>query len=165
MEHADKNRELRLMQQTYHALMSVSKKLDKQDNMRFEGLTARQCVVILAIRNSPDGESSISNIAKKLDTTKQNVSQMIPVLEKKGYVDKSVSRDSKRTACVRVTEAGYNAMMLYIGTSAAFMSEVFADFTCCEMITMLRLLEKLHRYDGSDCSILENDAAGLFEGD
>ena len=163
MKHTDKRRELCLMQQTYQVLMSVAKKLDKQDSMRSSGLTARQCIVILAIKHSPKGESSISNVAKKLDTTKQNISQMMPVLVKKGYISKSVSPYNKRTACIRVTDAGQEAMMQYVGASAAFMNEIFADFTCSEMITIQRLLEKLHRYDGESGLCPGKDMIKLFD--
>ena len=163
MDYTDNKRELCLMQQTYGALMSVAKKLNRQDNVRFDGLTARQCVIILVIMHSPKGESSISNIAKKLGTTKQNISQIIPVLENKGYVSKSVNLKNKRTACVRVTDSGNDAMMQYVGASAAFMSEIFADFTCGELITILRLLEKLYRYDGKNCSSPDKIVVNLFD--
>ena len=138
------------MQQIYSTIISLTRKLDKHIINSDSGLTARQYMAILAIQQSPNGESTMINIAQKLDTTKQNINQIIPALERKGYVKRSASAYNRRSVSVKVTEAGQNAMRAYSGTGSSVMKEIFKSISDSEMETLLRLLKKLHNYDGEE---------------
>jgi DNA-binding MarR family transcriptional regulator len=125
-------------------------------------MTASQCMVILAIRLSPSGETTMTDIAKKIGVTKQNVTQMIPLLEKKGYV-KKIYYDNKHVFKIKATESGLSAMLECAGADATSMTEIFQDLTENEMEIFLFLLQKL-KYNGSNIySNLANDAYHLLE--
>jgi len=143
--------------------MSIGKKLNKQDDKSFKGLTTRQYMAILAIQHLPQGETTMVNIAKKLGTTKQNVNQLIPMLEKKGYVSRSTCKKNKNAVNIKITDSGLSAMLEYARASASVMTNIFEDFTEKEMETLLHLLRKLHCYDSIDYLGFENDTMQLFE--
>ena len=151
------------MQRIYATLISLAKKLDKQDAKHTNALTARQFMVIMAVLHSPAGEITMVNIARKLDTTKQNINMLIPVLEKKGYVTRKVYENNKRSVNIKVTDSGVKAMLDYAGTGAEVITGIFKSFTEKEMETLLRLLSKLHCYDGRECADFTNETIKIFE--
>jgi len=163
MDYMKEKKELFLMRQIYVTIMSLSRKLDMQYNKNTNNLTARQYQIILAIRLSPQRESTMVSIAKKLGTTKQNTAQLLFILERKGYVSKSMSEDNKREIKIQVTDSGLNAMLEYAQTDAAVMTEIFDELTEDEMEALRHLLKKLHCYDGDGNSDFEFDAYQLFE--
>jgi len=152
MDNKIEKQEISLMQHIYSTIISLSRKLDKQVNSSDSRLTTRQYMAILAIQCSPNAESSMINIAQKLNTTKQNINQIIPALERKGYVTRSACTNNKRSVSVKVTDAGQKAMLAYSGTGATVMKEFFEDFSKNEMDTLLNLLRKLNNYDGEEYS-------------
>jgi len=156
-------RELFFMQQICLTLLSLAKKLDREDNKYSKGLTASQYMTIRAIRHSPQGKTTLINIAQKLGTTKQNINRMIPALEKKGYISGAAGRKHKRLADIKVTDLGLDAMLEYAETGASVMMDIFNDFTENEMETLLHLLQKLHRYDGMNDANFITDIISLLE--
>ena len=140
-------RELYLMQQIYSTLTSLTRKLDKLVYTCFDNLTARQYMALLVIQKSPNGETSMISIAKNLETSKQNVNQIIAALEKKRYAIRSAREDNKRSVRVEVTNEGRKAMQAYSGIGASVMTEIFDGFSKSEMETLLCLLYKLYSHD------------------
>jgi len=165
MKNAREKKELFLMQKVYTTLMSLSKKLDKEEYKHCSCLTARQYITMLAIRLSPLGESTMLNIAKKLGTTKQNINQLIPVLEKKGYIARYTYDKRKRPVNIEITESGEKAIREYTGVSSKVLLEIFNRFSEEEMDILLHLLQKLHSYDGEEYGGFADEAIQLFEGE
>ena len=163
MEYLVDSMEISMRQQIYSILMALARKLDKYVNDSISGLTASQFMAVLAIQQSTNEEITMISVARKLGTTKQNITQLIPVLEKKGYVTRSENPNNKRVVNLAVTDSGLNAMMSYAGASAALMSDVFDGFTEREIETLLHLLRKLHSYDGKKCPELYNFLASVCE--
>jgi len=163
MDDAMKKEEFELMHQIYVTLISLAKKLEKHDRQDIAGMTASQYMVILAILLSPQAEMTMVNIAKKLDTTKQNINQLMPILERKGYVTRSACDNNKRTFVIKVTASGLEAMMEYAGMRNAWMLEIFNGFSKNEMEMLWQLLLKLHRYDGIEYPVFFNEVNQLFE--
>ena len=165
MDYTKEKSELLKIQQIYATLTSLTKKLDKLEKNSFDGLTLRQCLVILAIRHSAKGEMSMSCIAKKLGTTKQNVNQMVSVLEKKGYVKRTICKNNKRSVQIIITETGMNAMLSCVETSASVIADIFSGLSGIEMELLLQLSRKLHCYDGKDYIGYINDIIQILESD
>ena len=165
MDYAREKKELSLMRQIYATLMSFSKKLEKQDSRCGQSLTARQFLIVLAVRCAPGKAAAMVWVAKKLGTTKQNINQMIPVLEKKGYVCRVADGNCKKATRIQATDAGLRAMLEYAATGAAFIADVFDSLTEQEMETLLCLLRKLHGYDGTAYIDSESDMLAMFEGE
>ena len=165
MDYTIEKKDLSLKQQIFSTLMSLARKLDKEGSSCSGSLTASQYVVVLAIHFSSKGEASMVNIAKRLGTTKQNINQLIPILEKKRYVLKTTNKTNKRAVNIILTDEGLNAMLAYTGINAMILSDVFRDFSESEMETLLHLLQKLHSYDGAVCSDFRKEIMSLFDGD
>lgn len=95
---------LHIMQQTYSSLVSVANKLQAIGDTYCEPLTSRQYMTMLAVLHLPKDETTIINIAKKLGTTKQNITQLIKSLEKKEFIAIKPSEKDKRAINVSVTD-------------------------------------------------------------
>jgi len=165
LDYTIEKRELQLMQQVYTTLMALTKKLDRQEIKNLGGLTVRQCIVILAIKHCEKDGASLSSIAKRLGTTKQNVDQMLAVLEKKGYVQRSVNDNDRRTVSIKVTESGEKAMLECVEKSSSFLMDVFDGMSDGEMETLLRLSHKLHSFDGDEYSEYVSDLVRILAGE
>ena len=163
----DKNgeRELLLMRQVYVALRSLVKKLDSRDSRSAQALTAGQYAALLAILYGGGGEAGMASVARRMRTTKQNLNQMVPALEKKGFVERTTREGDKRVTQLWVTEEGLRAMAAYTTANAEEMRLVFGGFGEDELVTLLGLLQKLHMYDGVDFTGFERAMAGLMAGE
>lgn len=143
-------RELFLMQQTWSTLYSVTNKLQVKGDQYFEELTSRQIMAMVAIVHLPEDQTTLNNIARKLGTTKQNVKQLITLMEQKGYVETVPSKQDKRAVNVIITESGKEAIMSCAERSLKYFADVFEHFTTEEMEILWSLLKKLYRFDGEE---------------
>ncbi|HMK47775.1 MAG TPA: MarR family transcriptional regulator [Methanocella sp.] len=159
-------KKLFLMQQVYATLFSLSNKLQAKGDehlgggrsRHLEGLTTRQLMMMISIMHLPEGEASLNNIARMLGTSKQNVKQLVSILEKHGYVVVLPSRLDRRSSNVRITEAG-KQITLKCGTMGnAFLEKISESFTEEELETLWSLLRKLYRFDGEEQADFEEEA-------
>ena len=140
---------LHTMQQTYAALFLTSNKIQIAGDKYCEPLTSRQYMVMLAILHIENGKRTFNNIAQKIGTTKQNTTQLIKVLEKKGYVDVEPSKYDKRSVNVNVTEQGYKVLSQCSETGGInLMADLFKNFSDDEVKILWDLLKKLYQFDG-----------------
>jgi DNA-binding MarR family transcriptional regulator len=148
---------LHLMQQVYSSLISVSNKLQAAGDKYSEPLTSRQYMTILAMLHLPGDETTIVNIADKLGATKQNVTQLIRSLEKKGLVNIVPSKKDKRAVNVSLTSSGLETMISGSRMTLDFMADIFKGFEKEELETLWKLLAKLYRFDGTKLDGFEAD--------
>jgi DNA-binding MarR family transcriptional regulator len=148
-----------LMQQVYSSLVSVSNKLQSTGDNFCTPITSRQYMTILAILHLPEDDRTIVNIASMLGATKQNMTQVINSLEKKGLVVIKQSKKDKRAVNVCITEGGMETM-INCGKSSAidFMATVFKSFSEEELKTLWDLLKKLYGFDGKEMDGFDVDA-------
>ncbi|RDY22523.1 MarR family transcriptional regulator [Romboutsia maritimum] len=146
------------MQQAFSSLYSVSNKLQIVGDQYCEPLTSRQYMTMLAVLHLPKDETTLINIAKKLGTTKQNVTQLIKSLESKEFVSIIPSKKDKRSVNVCVTDIGMD-IMIKCGREGTinFMADIFKDFTEEEIETLWKLLIKLYRFDGVEMDGFEEN--------
>ncbi|MEJ8547233.1 MarR family winged helix-turn-helix transcriptional regulator [Brevibacillus borstelensis] len=143
-------RELFLMQQTYATLFSLANKIQIKGDEYLKSLTSRQYMAMLAIAHLREDETTLNNIGRKLGTSKQNVKQIITILEKKGYIHITPSRKDKRAVNVKITESGKQVLLENAEKGIYFISDLFTEFTAKELEQMWGLLKKLYRFDGED---------------
>jgi DNA-binding MarR family transcriptional regulator len=160
-------RDIFLMQQTYATLFSLANKLQVKGDQFLKNFTARQFMTMIAIVHLPDGEASLNNIARKLGTTKQNVKQVVDLIEKKGYVVTMPSSRDKRAVNVVITQAGFQAATETSEQGQEYFHILFHDFTQVELETFWNLLKKLYRYDGEEQDGFEEEVESynLYEGE
>lgn len=77
-----------------------------------ESFTSRQLMTMIAILHLPKGEATLSAIAKKINITKQNIRQIITIMERKGYVVTKPSEKDKRAYNVEITESGQEVALM-----------------------------------------------------
>lgn len=142
---------LHIMQQAYSSLVSVSNKIQIEGDKYCDPLTSRQYMTMLAVLHLPEDETTFINIAKKLGTTKQNVTQLINSLAKKDFISIIPSKIDKRSVNVRVTDLGMD-IMIKCGREGTinFMADIFKNFTKEEIETLWNLMMKLYSFDGAE---------------
>ncbi|MFT4007858.1 MAG: MarR family transcriptional regulator [Lacrimispora sp.] len=143
-------REMFLWQQTFATLFAVSNKLQIEGDKYIERLTSRQLMTMIAIVHLPKGQASLSEIAKKLGTTKQNTKQLISAMEKKGYVIIASSESDKRAYNVEITESGKDIFIVCFNRGMEFFLEIFKSFSLNELETFWSYLKRLYRFDGDE---------------
>ena len=131
-----------LMRRICAELTMLAKNLDKRNDRRGT-LSARQYMAMLVIKNLPLRETTMVNIARKLGTSKQNINQLVPMLERRGFVSRIPCEGNKRNVNVVVNPSGLRALRKYEKSYKITMNHIFNDFTETEMQTLLALLEKL----------------------
>lgn len=146
------------MQQAYSSLFLVSNKIQIAGDKYCEPLTSRQYMTMLAILHIEEDKRTFINIAQKLGTTKQNATQLIKVLEKKGYVNIEPSKLDKRSVNVNVTESGYKILSVCGENGGVYlMADLFRDFSEDEIKILWNLLKKLYRFDGESMNGFEEN--------
>jgi DNA-binding MarR family transcriptional regulator len=149
---------LRLMQQVFSSLTSVSNKIQAKGDKCNENLTSRQYMTILAILHLPEEETTIINVANKLGVTKQNVTQIINSLEKKDFVSITPSRNDKRSVNLKITDIGIKTLVKCSSDFAVdFMADIFKSLTTEELESLWILLKKIYSFDGVEFNGFEED--------
>lgn len=148
---------LHIMEQAFSSLISVSNKLQIAGDQYCEPLTSRQYMTMLAILHLPKEETTLINIAKKLGTTKQNITQLIKSLEKKEFISIIPSKKDKRSVNVCVTDLGMDTMVK-CGREGTinFMADIFKEFSKEEIEALWKLLIKLYSFDGVEMDGFED---------
>ncbi len=141
-------KEFFLRQQTFATLFAVSNKLQITGDEYLRSLTSRQLMTMIAIIHLPKSEASITAIAKKISTTKQNAKQIIAVIERKGYVFTKQSEIDKRAYNIEITQSGHEVLKNSYARGMTFFEEVFKGFTLDEMEIFWGYLKRLYRFDG-----------------
>ncbi|MGM1022201.1 MAG: MarR family winged helix-turn-helix transcriptional regulator [Bacillota bacterium] len=163
MEYYKALRELYLMQQTYATFFTVTNKLQIQGDNYFEKLTSRQYMIMLAIAHLPEDETTLINIARKLETSKQSAKKLIVNLENKGYLVTTPSTRDKRAINITITESGKKVMLECGEKAVRLMADIFNDFTTEELETLWSLLKKIYGIDVEKQVGFEEDVNYKFE--
>lgn len=136
-----------LMQQTYSTLFAVTNKLQVYGDKNFSKMTSRQFMTLLSIAHIEE-EPSLSNIARKLGTTKQSVKQILMNLEKQKYILISSSSSDKRKLQVTITDLGKSIMEDYYEVGKGVLASWFHDFSNDELEQFFEYLKRLYHFDG-----------------
>ncbi|MEX3910553.1 MarR family winged helix-turn-helix transcriptional regulator [Bacillus paralicheniformis] len=150
--------ELHLMQQSYATLFSVVNKVQTRGDEYMEILTSRQHMALIAIAHLPTETATLTNISKKLGTTKQTANKLMTGLIKKGYVKSVPNQKDKRSINIEMTAEGKKVLVDCSERSVYFLADLFHRFTAEEVATFWRLLQKLYRFDGEEQDGFEENA-------
>ena len=153
---------LHLAQQAYATLVSLATKVERFADQHHSSLTGKQYLAMLAVLHLDPEETSITNIAHKLGTSKQNTQRMLATIQSKGYITIAPVASDRRAVNVHLTTSGSEVMAQNAGIGTRFLTELFGDFTDDETATMWSLLQKLHRFDGVEYQGYEADASTAF---
>lgn len=116
-------------------------------NLKFAGEMPRSEFMMLKMIKIDTSENegvTISALSERLEISKSAVSQMINVLEDKGYVERITTKNDRRIVYVRLTEAGEQSLEKSLQSMLKILNQVFEKMGEKDTETLLGLLNKLY---------------------
>lgn len=164
----DKVEDLFFSQHALITLFSVTNKLQMLGNKYLKDITLRQMLAIPVIIHAPNGKVTISHIAKKLDTTKQNAKQIVDSMKKKGYLSIVSSERDKRAVNIIITSKGEKVFRKCSKFADEFLADIFCNFKTKDLEKFCKLLQKLYYFDDMEkneefISFNERDATEILK--
>lgn len=105
----------------------LANKLQMVADKRVQGLSTKQWFLLRNLSDLPaDQPPTITALAKETDTSRQNVSKMLEVLHRQGYVELKNSGSDRRSQGVVLTEAGGQVLRQTAQEAAPFFTQLFA---------------------------------------
>ena len=126
----------------------LANKLQLVADKKVSGLSTKQWFLLRNLKDLPaDPPPTITMLAKETDTTRQNVSKMLEVLQRRGYVELSSSPEDRRSQSVVLTDLGDRTLRQVAEEAAPFFKELFSgiDAKECEISAgvILKMIENL----------------------
>ena len=91
-------------QYIFSSIFVIANKLQIIGDREIEELSFKQWFLLVAIKNIPKENPSLTDIANFIGTSRQNVKKMLVILEKKGYVLLSNLPDNQKSVCTLLTK-------------------------------------------------------------
>ncbi|HEY8909557.1 MAG TPA: MarR family transcriptional regulator [Desulfosporosinus sp.] len=114
---------------------------------KFAGELPRSEIMMLKMINLDTSQNegvTISTLSERLEISKSAVSQMINVLEDKGYVERITTKNDRRIVYVRLTESGEQSLEKSLQSLLKHLNQVFDKMGEEDTETLLELLNKLY---------------------
>lgn len=129
----------------------LANKLQYIGDKMVDGLSTKQWFLLRNLMDLPaDPPPSITQIAKSMDSTRQNITQMLELMEREGYVEISDSESDHRSRCVRLTDAGNEYAKKTAENAQDFLNRLYEDISPKEreaaagvMMKMMANLERM----------------------
>lgn len=127
---------------TFAGLFLLSNRLDTIATQILEELTAKQWF-LLATLSTFQAPPSLSELAGRMGSSRQNVKQIALKLEQKGFVQ--INRDPLDSRVLRVqpAEGAEEYERLHQAENAAFIDRLYRDIPAEDLRAMLRVLVSL----------------------
>ena len=131
--------------ETYNAVMSAYKTMRSSIALELssEGLTPPQFSVLRVI--AKHGAMPLNRISREMLVTPPNITGVVDRLESKHLVKRVANEEDRRAIMIELTFEGRRLQESVTKRYNEFMSEVLAEFTHTEQITLRRLLLKLEQ--------------------
>ena len=105
-------------------------------------ITFKQWLVMLIIRDMPDG-SSLTDIAEQHGSTRQNVKKLLDGLSRQGYVTLKQHESDKRSYAVFMTDKGASDMQRISKVGGEFVESLFAGTDAEDVAGARRVIMQL----------------------
>jgi DNA-binding MarR family transcriptional regulator len=128
-----------------HGIMQKFQKIRQNAKMTGE-LPRSEIMMLRLIKINSTGEQgvTISTLSELSEITKSAVSQVINVLEDKGYVERLTTKNDRRLVYVRLTDSGNQCLSRQLKLFLEGIEQIFAKMGEDDTRELLRLLEKLY---------------------
>ncbi len=128
----------------------LANKLQSVADKKVQGLSTKQWFLMRNLSDLPaEPPPTITMLAKETDTSRQNVSKMLEVLQRQGYVILCDNPEDLRSQIVKMTKAGKLALQQMAGAAAPFFADLFSGISMeeCEVSAgvMIKLVDNLQR--------------------
>ena len=131
-----------------------------------EGLTTQQWAVLGALsREKAEGGMSISDLARYLMVSRQNLAGLLSRMERDGHIAVATDTRDRRSRIVRMTKSGQHVWQVSAQPKIrAYYEQILADFSISDtthaLHYLLKLLENMKRLDSKQ---LNNEDVELME--
>ncbi len=131
----------------------LANKLQCVADKKVEGLSSKQWFLLRALSDMPnEPKPTITALAVETDTTRQNVTKMLELLCREGYVVLDDNPLDRRSRTVEMTARGWQALGQMAAQSAGFFEDLFAGIENkdCEAAAavLIKMVENLSRMQG-----------------
>jgi len=137
----------------FASVFLLSNKLQTLGDSALEKITVKQWFLLMMICKMEKNQPSVSEIAKFIGSTRQNVRKMLATLATKGYVTLRVSEEDKRNLSVSLTEQTHTFFIRFEARGAAFLEQLFSgispDLINCSRSTFEALFCNLERMEAA----------------
>lgn len=124
-----------------NAIKSAASSLDRQLNAALGGLDISHCQSMVLVELS-SGSATVSHLSKALCCSCGNISQLIDLLEKKGFVERVKSTEDRRRAKLTLTAKGRKLGAQAKKALAERADKCCSVFSAAEKAELKRLLAK-----------------------
>lgn len=128
----------------------LANKLQAVADKHMEGLSTKQWFLLRNLSDMPENAPpTISALAQETDTSRQNVSKMLAVLQRQGYVQLQGSAEDHRSQTVTLTAQGRAVLRRTAEAAAPFFRAMFSGFSEEECAAgahvVIKLIENLNK--------------------
>lgn len=122
----------------------LANKLQLVADKKTHGLSTKQWFLLRNLSDLPaDPPPTITTLAKETDTTRQNVSKMLEVLQRQGYVALQHNAEDHRSQSVVLTESGAQILRQVAQEAVLFFTELFSGISEEECVVSANVVIKL----------------------
>lgn len=122
----------------------LANKLQAVGDSFVEGLSTKQWFLLRNLMDLPsEPPPTISQIADAMDSTRQNITKMLEVMERDGYVTLETSESDRRSRSVRMTPMGYSYLKQTSQNAQVFLDRLFSGINQDELDTAGGVLKKM----------------------
>lgn len=105
--------------------------------------TTKQWFLLLFLNSMDEAAPSITSVAREMGTTRQNVTQLLGPLEKRGYVRTMPSKTDHRSRAVQMTEKARGYLSEMSARGRFFIESLMDGVDAGELDSAIRVFEKM----------------------
>lgn len=138
-----KNLDIDAKEYLFGSLFLLANKLQILGDNYLEEITLKQWFLLMMIENLDRKQSSITEVAAHIGSSRQNVRKMLEILEAKGYVELSQNLHDKRNLSVELTPQSFQFFENFETKGAIFLDRLFQDISSEQMEISRKTFETL----------------------
>ncbi len=127
----------------FGSILLLSNKLQLLGDQVTKELTLKQWFLLNLISNMENKYPNFMEVAKVMGTSRQNVSKMLSVLEKKGMVDLKPSNEDHRAMYVELTQQSLDYFESMEQAGNDLLTDIFSNFQPEEIEQLATSLERM----------------------
>lgn len=127
----------------------LANKMQWVADKRVKGLSSKQWFLLRTLYDMPkEPAPTITALAKETDTSRQNVTKMLEVLQRQGCVHLDCNPNDNRSRTIEMTELGLQMLEQMAKQSQGFFEDLFSGISAdeCEAAAkvLLKMVENLY---------------------
>lgn len=108
----------------------LANKLQWVADKKIDGISSKQWFLLRTLHDMPkDPMPTITSLAKESDTSRQNVTKMLEVLQRQGCVALSDNPSDSRSHTIKITQRGEQVLGSMAARSQDFFKDLFTDIS------------------------------------